>query len=113
MKKKMVVVLLIFALVFSTFSITALACDDCLGVASYYSATGSIIGTYVALRECHNDRSTIYGRLQPGDWIDISRFYWNSNYDCPGWYYGQVSTNEITDGWYGWACASYVRTYDE
>ena len=113
MKKKMVVVLLIFALVFSTFSISALACDDCLGDASYYSATGSITGTFVTLRECHNADSRPLGHLQPGNWINISRYYWNSNYKCPGWYYGRVTTDNEINGFYGWACASYVRTYDE
>ena len=113
MKKKMVVVLLVFALIFSTFSITALACDNCLGDASYYSATGGITGTDVSLRVHHNTTEDPLGFLQPGNWINISRYYWNSNYEYPGWYYGRVTTNNEINGWYGWVCATYVRTYEE
>ena len=113
MKKRVIVLAVMLAMVFTTFSITALACDDCLGDSSYYSVTGGITGTNVSLRKHHNTTGNALGYLQPGNWISISRFYWNSNYSCPGWYYGQVSTNNELDGWYGWVCATYVRTYDE
>lgn len=117
MKKRVFMLLICMIVIFSTFSFTALACDNCLGDASYYEATGGITGTYVSLRKHHNnfgdDSENVLGYLQPGDWIYITYFYWNSNYEFPGWYYGQVSTNSVLNGWNGWVCSKYVRTYDE
>ena len=78
---------------------------DCSGFVdwAFYNATdgqyypsGGNGGTQAQLNNCYVISES---EALPGDLVFASD--------------GQVSTNEITDGWYGWACASYVRTYDE
>lgn len=106
MKRRVGVLLICLIMLFSTFSITALACGDCVAV--YPAKSAMVISSDgINLRRQHSTSSDILGVLNYGDTmsIDIER----ENYDA--WYHGTVTytTNPGALGLVGWGSATYLK----
>jgi len=93
-------------MLFPTFSITALACGDCIAVRPEKVAM-VISSDGIKLRRQHSASSDALGVLKYGDTmsIDIER----DNYDA--WYHGTVTytTNPGALGLVGWGSATYLK----
>lgn len=106
MKKRIGILLICLSMLFSTFSITALACGDCISV--YPAKSAMVISSNgINLRQQHSTSSAVIGVLNYGDVmsVDIER----DNYDA--WYHGTVtySSNPGAQGRVGWGSATYLK----